>query len=134
MTPQRAIPIDVTTGGAAVQTITLGTNAAVGAAITFRVRLCGIQSDGTRGLYFAPEGNGARNAIGNGLGTPILIGPVGYTDAVLVPWNTILVPAGWAVALAFAGNVLQLTFNGAAGQTVIWRGMMEVWYHSGATV
>jgi hypothetical protein len=134
MTPQRAIHIDVTSVGAGVQTITLGTNAAVGTAISFRVRLMGVQNNGERGLYFAPEGTGARNAIGNGLGTPILIGTTGYTDAAAVPWTTIGVPAGWAATLAFVVNVLTLSFNGAAGQTVIWRGMMEVWYHNGATV
>jgi hypothetical protein len=128
------ICIDESTLGAETVAIPIGTLGVVGAAITFRIRLDGQQTNGQRGLYFAPEGNAARNSIGSNLATPIFIGPVGYIDTVLVPWSTIIVPAGWGVALGIAASVLTLSFNGALGQPAHWRGMIERWAHNGAVL
>lgn len=126
------ICINKTTVDATPVVIPIGTLGVVGAAITFRIRLDGQQDNGERGLYFAPEGDAARSAVGSGIGTPIFIGPVGYTDAVFVPWTTLGVPVGWTATLAVVATVLQLSFNAAALQTVHWRGMIERWAHNGA--
>lgn len=128
------ICIDESTLAAEVVTIPIGTLGVVGAAITFMIRLDGAQTNGERGLYFAPEGNAARNAIGSNLVTPILIGPVGYTDAALAPWNTLGVPAGWGAVVALAANVLQLSFNAAVAQPAHWRGIILRWAHNGAVL
>lgn len=128
------INIDVLTVDATAQTINIGTLAAVGAGLTFVVVIEGTQSNGQRGLYLERHGNAARNAIGSNLVTPVAIGSTGYTDAALPPWSTIGVPAGWAAQVALAGNVLQLQWNGAAGQNVRWRGIIMRWGHNGATL
>jgi len=86
------------------------------------------------GLYFAAEGHAAQNAVGVGFATPILIGPTGYTDAVFAAWTTIAPPVGWAAAIANAAGVIQLQWNGAAGQTVVWSGYVLSFYMNGATV
>lgn len=133
---ERRTEIETTTSGAGVQTRDIAELPAVGAGVLFQIRLSGTRIDaadeGEAGLYFAPEGAGDRNATGVGVGTPILIGPTGFVDAVLVPWTTIAVPAGWAATVAFAGNVLQLTFNGAAGEDVEWTGYIWAWFKNGA--
>lgn len=123
--------------GAAVQAVSLGTLPAAGAAVTFQVRLTMTRQDaaGQMGAYFAPEGDGARNATGSGFVTAILIGPTGYTDAVAVPWTTIAgLPVGWGTGVALVGANLQLQWNAAAGETVESAGYAESWYKGGATV
>lgn len=121
--------------GAALQTIDVGQLPAAGAAVAFQIRLTMTRLDlaGQMGSFFAPEGDGARNATGLGFATPIFIGPTGYTDAAAVPWTTLGLPAGWAMGVAFAGAILQLQWNAAAGQTVESAGYAHSWYKGGAT-
>lgn len=120
---------------ATVQTQNVAVLAAVGAAIKFHVSLQGVQDNGQRGLVVEWIGNAARNAIGNGFGTPVAIGPTGFTDAAAVPWTTIGVPAGWAAVVAFVGTTLQVQFNAAAGQNVNWQlDQLERYLLGGATL
>lgn len=122
--------------GAGVQTINLGTVAAIGNAVQFSARLTVTRTDAANeaedGAYFAPEGDGARSVNGVGFATPIFVGPTGYSDPALPPWTTIVVPVGWGFAVVFAGSTLQLQWNVAAGQTAVSAGFAHSWYKNGA--
>jgi hypothetical protein len=117
------------------QTYNLGTLAAVGASIKFIATLQGVQDNGRAALVAEWHGNATRSSVGNGFATALAIGPTGFVDAVLVPWTTILVPVGWAAVIAFAGNVLQVQWNGAAATNVNWHlNVSERFLLGGATL
>jgi len=110
-----------TTDGTA-QTFNIGTLAAVGASILFDVVLMGTKTNAQEGLYARWMGQAARNSTANGLGFALAVGPTGFTDAAAAPYTAVpALPAGWAANIAFAGNVLQLQYNGAAADTVDWQ-------------
>ena len=126
------ICIDTTTVNATPQTIDIGTLNARGDCITFQVILGGVSDgDGERGFNLFIAGNAARNNTGNGVGR-VVFGINEYTDAVAVPWTTVIAWAGGTVG--FAGNVLQLQWVGLVATTIQWRGMILRWAANGATL
>ena len=128
------LSFQVTTTDAGVQTVRIADLPAVGAGVYFRATLRGQQDNGQRGFRADFWCDASRNAIGtNGLQAGN-IGPTGYTDAALAPWNTIGVPAGWNVAtMVVVGNTINVQFNGAVGQTVAWWFVAERILLNGAT-
>jgi hypothetical protein len=110
-----------TTDGTA-QTFNVGTLAAVGASILFDVVLMGTKTNAQEGLYARWMGQAARNATASGIGLILVAGPTGFTDPAAAPYTAApAVPAGWAANIALAGTIVQLQYNGAAGDTIDWR-------------
>lgn len=132
--PSTLIAGPIVTTDATVQTAVIANFPVVGGGVYYRAVLRGQQTNGQRGFRADFWCDASRNAIGtNGLQTGN-IGPTGYTDAALAPWNTVGVPAGWAVnTLNIVGNQIQVQWNGAAGQTVEWWLVAERIFLSGAT-
>lgn len=96
-------------------------------AVNFQAWFYGVSSTGDECLFRQSMGGYGRNAIGALSLLPVFgVLNNGYdeTGTGAAPWNNLFVnPAGWGGGVNFepGGNILQVAFNGAAGQTVQWR-------------
>lgn len=93
------------------------------------------QDNGENGMRFNFWIDFDRNSAGSNALITGTVGPTGFTDVALPPWNNVGVPAGWAFnALNLSGTILQAQFNGAAGQNVNWRIVYNICLVGGATL
>jgi hypothetical protein len=117
----RAFSITRTTTTAALQSYRVANLAAVGSSVAVYATFHGTQDGGERFGRFNFWWDASRNGVGVG---ELVQGTIanGYTDPAALPFTTPGFPPTWAIpALVLVGNIVNLTWAGAAAQTVRWR-------------
>lgn len=119
---------------------TWGTLPNVGSAINFFAMFYGQQTTGDRALCRWTDAGYARNGVGeNALAPVAAVVTSGYDESAsgMAPWNNLLAnPPGWGGGATFlpGGNIIQVAFNGAAGQTIQWKCFIIAIPFNGATI
>lgn len=128
----------ITTTDAVPVFVTWASLPAAGAAINFYAIFTGQQSTGERSLFRHTQAGYARAAAGENSIAPVAaVVTSGYEDPGGVPWNTLVAnPVGWGGGVNFlpGGNIIQVAFNGAAGQTIDWKVVIFAIPYFGAVI
>lgn len=122
-------PVDgiITTTDATPVFRTWATLPAIGDAVDYFFMFFGHRTNGDDCLFRQSQGGFARNAIGSNSLNPVAgVVMSGFDETGLgtAPWNNLVAnPAGWGGGVNFlpGGNIIQVAFNGAAGETVQWK-------------
>jgi hypothetical protein len=109
---------------------------AAGDGAFFNCNITAQQSNGQRGFGRTDIGQVNRNSVGVGTGDTVAVGANGYVDTVATPWTTFGAPAGWAAQPAdlTSSPIISLGIIGAAGQTINWLFIMDVYLFGGAVI
>lgn len=99
----------------------------VGDAVDYFFMFFGHRDNGDDCLFRQSQGGFARNALGsNSLNPVAAVVTSGFdeTGTGVAPWNNLVAnPAGWGGGVNFlpGGDIIQVAFNGAAGETINWK-------------